>query len=233
MKMEGTDVYNVLVNNGVDTLHHANSVVTSCTFLHLKGLASRAYVDENGLPQTDQYTDEKDKYFGIWNDIFTDGVNIHYRGGKARGANLYGPVLFKLPVTVLLDLPEGSEVMVTRENPANWNYGGSVTDYYFGSPEELQAGYRYGDFKQHIVIRTPTGVLPFSEEPVRIDLDNPQRSLPDGSDAYETALMTLEAAAEEAGITIDVTPHECQWGCRCITNYASSPVFTKMFSGEF
>jgi hypothetical protein len=46
MKMTGADVYNVLANTGVDTRHHANGVVTGCTFQHLKGLASRAYVEE-------------------------------------------------------------------------------------------------------------------------------------------------------------------------------------------
>jgi len=168
-----------------------NTVTTSCTFLHLKGLASRAYVEANGLPQTDQYTDALDKTFGIWNDIFTDGVDVHYRGGRARGANLYGPVLFELPVAVLLNLPAGSEVMVTKENPANWRYGEPDTEHYFGSLAELEAGYSFGNFKQHIVIRTPTGVLPFGVDPVVIKLDDPKRSLPDGSNAYATAFMKL------------------------------------------
>ncbi len=46
MKMKGADVYNVLANTGVDTRHHANGVVTGCTFQHLKGLASRASAEE-------------------------------------------------------------------------------------------------------------------------------------------------------------------------------------------
>ncbi len=229
MHFTGKDVYDVVTRNDVSLLHHANSVTTSCTFLQLKGVASRGYVEARGLAQTAQYTDADDKEYGIWNDVFTDGVDVHFRGGKAKGANKYGPVLFKLPVAVLRNLPAGSHVMVTKENPANWRDGEPNSARYFETIADLRAGYRFGDFKQHIVIRTPSGILPFPASQVLIDLDNPQRKLPDGSDAYVSARAKLAAAAKEAGIKISVTLHQCQPECKCVEKYAASPTFTTMF----
>lgn len=231
MYFKGLDVYGVLTGKGVSLLHHANSVTTSCTFLRLKGLASRGCVDERGLRQTGQYTDPLDKKFGIWNDVFTDGVDVHHRGGRARGANLYGPVLFRLPIAVLLSLPPSSQVMVTKKNPARWHDLEPDADRYFQSIADLDAddGYRYGDFGQHVVIRTPLGILPFGVTPVAVDLDDPQRDLPGGGAAYASAVARLLAAAKQGGVEITVTPHQCQAGCQCIVKYAASPNFGEMF----
>lgn len=229
MELNGAEVYRVLVAKGVSVLHHANTVTTSCTFLQEKGLASRGYVEARSLRQTSQVTDAKDKRYGIWNDVFTDGVDVHYRGGKKRGWNLYGPVLFKIPVATLLRLPEGSHVMITKKNPYNWVDGEPDTDRYFGSIMEFENGYSFGNFDKHIMIRTRNGILPFSDSPVLIDLDNPQRKMPDGRDAYSQALEKLQAVSRSAGLVIAVTAHKCQPGCRCVELYASSPNFVAMF----
>ena len=234
MHFSGTDVFKVLTSKGVTTLHHANSVTTSCTFLHVKGLASRGFVEKNGLSQTAQpLSDDLDKGFGIWNDVFTDGVDVHYRGGRKRGGNDYGPVLFRLPVSVLTVLPPGSVVMVAKKNPYRWRNGEPESERYFQTLMELSlcasaGGYRMEDFGHHVIIRTPTGVLPFSVFPVTIDLDDPKRTL-NGPDAFEAAAAKLQAAAEASGVDITISRHQCQTGCVCIANYARAPNFSTMF----
>jgi hypothetical protein len=217
--MQGRDVYSVLNNKGVHFLHHANTVTTSCTFLRQKGLVSRSYAEIKGLPQTPQYSDATDKLYGIWNDIFTDGVDIHER---ARLRNQYGPVLFVLPIKILLSLPLKTEVMVMKKNPVNWVVGEPENERYFTDANELQQGYLYGDFGKHIVLRMPDGILPFERPPVRIVLDNPQGKLASGIDAFLSAERELQTSANSAPISIDISKRKCQQGCKCLSGHKTS-----------
>ncbi len=214
--MQGRDVYSVLNNKGVNFLYHANKVTTSCTFLRQKGLVSRSYAEIKGLPQTPQYSDATDKRYGIWNDIFTDGVDIHKR---ARRLNKYGSVLFVLPMEILLSLPLKTEVMVMKKNPVNWLVGEPENERYFTDADELQQGYCYGDFDKHIVLRTQGGILPFEMSPVCIVLDNPQGKLASGIDAFLSAERELQTSANSAPISIDISERKCQQGCKCLSEY--------------
>jgi hypothetical protein len=67
------------------------------TFIEAKALLSRHYVEVNGLLQTPQYTDEKDKSLGIWDSVFLDGYDLHL----PFGVNYYGPVLFVMKLDLL------------------------------------------------------------------------------------------------------------------------------------
>jgi hypothetical protein len=118
-----TDVYEVLTSIGATTLHHANTVTTSCSFLTLRGLASRALVESSGLSQTRQYSDDIDKRYNIWHCVFVDHVDIHSRGGRVKGPNQYGPVLFKLELEALLTLPRDTHIFITKKNPVNFVFG--------------------------------------------------------------------------------------------------------------
>jgi hypothetical protein len=203
----------VLVEKGVKHLHHANSVTTSCSFLAMKCLASRAAVEAASIGQTAQKFDARDQKLGIWNDIFTDGVDIHNR---ARRRNIYGPVLFQLPIDYLLNLPANSEVLVTRQNPIHWRDGQSVNDCYFDSPESLRAGYNFGDFKCHIVIRSPGGVLPFPSGPIDIILDRPNFVWQESNrTVYDVAIEKLTASAQQSGLVLNLVERVCQPGCVC------------------
>ncbi len=217
--MQGKDIYTVLYNKGVHVLHHANTVTTSCTFLQQKGLVSRNYSEIRDLPQTSQYSDEADKRYGIWNDIFTDGADIHQR---ARYPNQYGPVLFVLPIDILLSLPVETEVMVMKKNPVNWVKHESEKERYFSDADELQQNYSYGDFGKHIVFRTSSGILPFEKTPVPIILDNPQGKLTSGSDAFLSAKSKLQTAANSVLIDIDISERECREGCKCLSGHKTS-----------
>ena len=66
------DLYDILRSKGINQLFHANTVATSITFLNEAHLLSRKYVEDNKLFQTAQYSDEKDKAFDIYDDIFVD-----------------------------------------------------------------------------------------------------------------------------------------------------------------
>jgi len=212
--MLGADVYEILREKGVERLHHANSVTTSCSFLALRGLASRGAVEAARLAQTAQDSDQLDRQFGIWNDIFTDGVDLHQR---ARRRNLYGPVLFALPLECLLNLPGGFDVLVTKDNPIRWREGQIADDRYFASADDLRAGYSFGDFAKHVVIRAANGILPFpAGRPVEIVLDNANFHWTDSKrGVHEVAVEKLQNAANQARLAVNISPRACRPDCQC------------------
>ncbi len=79
-----------------------------------------------------------------------------------------------------------------------------------------------------IVIKTPDGILPFSNGTVKIVLDDPQRALSNGIPAYKHAIDRLEAAAHHK-VSIQVTKRVCRYGCRCIEFYKAFGDFDKFF----
>ena len=116
--MQGKDVYNILKKIGAKQLHHANTVRTSCTFLEHGALLSRGFVEDKGLKQTSQYTDALDKKYKIWHRVFLDHVDIHARGGRRKGFNQYGPVLFVFDLGILIDLPNDTDVLWMAQHAA-------------------------------------------------------------------------------------------------------------------
>jgi len=229
--MKPSGVYTVLRGIGASLLHHANTVPTSCTFLEQGALLSRGYVEDHGLTQTPQYSDEADKKYGIWHRVFLDHVDIHYRGGRKKGPNQYGPVLFVLNLDVLLKLPTTSEVLVTKLNPVHWKEGQAAGDRYYLTAEELAQNISFGDFDKMLVINTPTGTLNLPGENVRIYLDDPQRKMSSGKDAYIHAEARLKAAATAAGIKILIEKHPCQDECACVKIYSACDA--KFFDSRF
>ena len=219
-KVQGKEIYDVLGRIGAARLHHANSVITSCTFLEQRGLLSRGYVDDHGLKQTPQGSDQKDKEYGIWHRVFLDHVDIHDRGGRKKGANLYGPAPFVLDLGVLLSLPVGTDIKVTKSNPVHWHNGQSESDRWFQAPEELAQAIRFGDFDKMLVIQTPTGRLDFPNRATTIVLDDPQRCMSSGEDAYTHSENRLKRAAGVGNVATSITQRTCPDGCRCVEKYA-------------
>ncbi|HAN93277.1 MAG TPA: hypothetical protein DCQ33_14530 [Nitrospira sp.] len=216
--MTGADVHAVLKKAGATHLHHANSVLTSATFLRQGGLVSRHFAEQNRLPQTPQpMSDQIDKRYRIWDGIFLDHVNIHRR---AKRRNKYGPVLFEFGLDSLLKLPTGSTVGVTKLNPIYWRDAQQPSDRWFQSAAELASRLQLGDFDKMLVIRTPTEKLDFPLGSVALKLDDPQRNLKNGKDAYTSAIATLQAT----GRSITITPHNCLPSCRCVSDYQQEDV---------
>jgi hypothetical protein len=140
-------IYDILSAKGISNLHHANTVLTSCTFFEKGNLLSREYIEMNNLKQTAQYTDDKDKKYGIFNDIFMDTIDIHDR---ASGKNHYGPILFVFPLSIL-KRPEIHFIRITKKNPSKWNENVALEDRFYTSEEEFKSNYTKGDFDSMII----------------------------------------------------------------------------------
>ena len=220
--MQGADVYKVLKQIGATHLHHANSVTTSCTFLEQRGLLSRGFVEDQGLKQTAQpSSDEIDKKYGIWDRIFLDHVDIHDRAGRKKGPNQYGPVLFVVDLDILLGLPPGSDVLATKRNPVHWYNNEPDGERWFQSTEELAKNIHFGDFDNMLVIQTPSGMLDFPKHGVRVFLDDPQRQLSSGENAYSYAESRLKTAAATGKIEALIERRKCWDECICVKKYAT------------
>lgn len=200
-----------LRKKGVHRLYHANSVLTATTFIEQGGLLSRGEVEARGLRQTPQYSDEVDKEHDVWFDVFLDDVDIHRR---ARQENKYGPILFVLSTEVLRDCQ--MEVLITKSNPLYWKHSESYKDHYFLTLEELESSYRFGDFKQMIILRGISEILPFERFLRKIVVDSPENV---GLDAYD---VIVHACREH---NIDPALVECRTcipTCKCYQNTYNS-----------
>lgn len=211
-------VYDILKNKHVKHLYHANTVLTSCTFLQKKGLASRRYIEDHKLQQTQQPSDSTDKKYGIWNDIFMDTVDIHKRASKR---NFYGPVLFIFPINILIKNPEICVLFITKKNPIHWVENEPLSNRFFMTIDDLKNnGFELGTFGQMILIRTKDGILSFIDKSVNIFLDDPLRILQNGKDTYELANNRLKKESEKEGIDILLRKRKCVCSCKCTEEYS-------------
>lgn len=209
-------VWDVLESKGVEKLHHANSVLTSCQFLRRKALLSRGTVQSLNLSQTDQYSDDADKRYSLWFDVFTDSVDIHHRAGRA---NKYGPVLFVLDLAKLRKTYTG-RIWVTKLNPTKWA-GTTEEQRWFRSKKELAQNFTFGTFDQMIVFRHLGGVLPIDKCLEEIILDEPSRTLK-GFDASSVAYGALSLAMSDSGLYVPIKMRKCGSGCTCESSYRTN-----------
>jgi Zn-finger nucleic acid-binding protein len=167
------DLHEVLSRKGIQNLFHANTVSTSITFLNEKNLLSRKYVEDNNLFQTKQYTDEKDKKFGIWDDIFLDAMDIHTVFNRH---NKYGPFLFSFNLDLLKsDLIH--TIRITKMNPSRWKQQHLEKDRYYSDLNEFNDKYKRGNKLQDVgsmfILKDLNGKLPLRPFLNKIILDNP------------------------------------------------------------
>jgi hypothetical protein len=224
--LQGSDVYEILKRIGVTHLHHANSVITSCTYLEQGGIVSRGFAEDHGLQQSAQPTDELDRKYGIWHTIFVPHVDIHDRQGQTKAPNLFGPVLFVLDLDVLLRLPPGAEIRVTKRSPAYWYDAEPDSARWFQDAAEAAQNLSADEIHQMPAIQIPSGKLDFPNRRARIILDDPQRQLQSGVNAYTHAEDRLREAAGQGKVEVSIEPRICQAGCMCASKYAawSTPV---------
>jgi hypothetical protein len=224
--MTGGEIYDILAARGVMHLHHANSVKTSLSQLRLGGLASRALVERQNLPQTIQFTDAVDREYGIWGDVFVDTVDIHRR---ISNRNKDGPVLFVLNVRVLCALPPTARVLVTRLNPSKWTDNCSDAERYFLTAAELKNGFSVGDFDQMLVIRTAEAIVPFTQYLEEIVLDEPKLMV-GTSPEFDAAAYALSNALAALNLQVPVNRRACA-PCNCIASYAEAGTRIPWFFG--
>jgi|SRR5882672_2565334 len=215
MELNAAEVLKVIKRKGVGALHHANTVQTACAFLAKGRLMARGVVEEKGLPQTPQQSDVLDKKYGLWNDIFLDGIDIHER---ARGRCFYGPVLFVFDLEVFAQDWLAS-LWITRTNPQNWTDTQAVADRYFGSIQELQLGYRKGSFDFSLVLRHVGGVLRLKPYLTKVVVDNPHYGASEVQ-FYSQAIGALKASARLGQLgNLPIEPRVCVRNCKCKDQY--------------
>ncbi|RWU07984.1 hypothetical protein EGC76_11710 [Pseudidiomarina gelatinasegens] len=214
MDIPSKHVFDALMDKGIDELHHANSVATACQFLRSRSLLSRGTVERLGITQTPQSSDDLDKRYGIWFDVFADSVDIHNR---ARRANAYGPVLFVFN-TELINRSYTGRIWVTKLNPTKWS-GKSEKQRWFQDKKDLEDNITKGTFDQMLVFRHCGGELPFKKFLKRIVLDDPQRTSEEDVDFYSMAVGALKLAMSYSNLDIPIERRVCRLGCKCNDNY--------------
>lgn len=165
-------LYEMLKEKGVEYLYHANTVLTSKTFIQNRALLSRAYVEDNNLIQTDQNSDLDDKQHGVWDDIFLDGFDLHKKYSRP---NNYGPVLFVLKLELLLS-QSISKILITKNNPWYWGHNDELENRYYNNIDDVKKDYLTGrkiDARIMFTIRKPQTNIKLNKYLKFIGIDKP------------------------------------------------------------
>jgi hypothetical protein len=212
--MTNHQIKKILISKGVNGLYHSNTVETSLSFLKAGGLISRGVCEDLGYPQTPQKSDQLDKDFDIYYDLFFDSVDIHER---AHNANYYGPVLFEYDISVLDSIPEGC-IRITKSNPVDWNVNASENERYFTNDCELGFCFTKGDFGQHITIKAQNAPLPFIYLR-RIIITNPCN---DYMNYYANAVKAINQSISDNNLDIVLVERDCPDYCKCFNFYSNN-----------
>jgi len=218
MKLNNKELYELLVQKNVHFLHHANTVATSLTYIDKNGLMSRGAVEDNNLTQTIQSSDERDKIFGVWHDIFLDTLDLH---GHFPRQNHYGPILFRFSTQLILNTDY--HIWVTKDNPIYWNEMMTDKQKYFTSVKELRDNWdKYEVQKKMFTIRNIHSPALF-EYLEYVKVDDPDVKI---VQAGKEDIFLFQEAKKAINLKISNNPflkdkfsvHECS-NCFCRQNY--------------
>lgn len=214
MKLDNKKLYELLKDQGVEKLYHANTVATSLTFIEEGGLLSREYIEKKELYQTPQTSDAKDKLFDVFDDIFLDTTDLHKHFHRQ---NHYGPVLFQFSLELLLD--ENIEIWVTKDNPIYWSKDSDLSDNYFSCVKELSEGWDKHEIqKKMYTIKKPKEPILFNYLE-SITLDNPQVLINDDVSLHSESKSAFNKATKNKNdIDTKVIFRKCGH-CFCTENY--------------
>lgn len=224
MHIPSSSIYEILSQNSINDIYHANSVATACHFLKENALLSRGTAERQGYEQTTQKSDPIDKNRGVWFDVFADSVDIHQRANRA---NVYGPVTFVVDSNIILKTYTG-RIWVTKVNPTKWA-GLSEKERWFQSKKDLEDNFVKGRFDQMLVFRHCGGQLPFKGYLKKIILDDPK--IPGFNvDFFSLAYGALALAMSYSRINVEIERRQCPQRCSCKSTYQSDEEHTlKMF----
>lgn len=209
--MEAKTIKELLISKNVVRLYHANSVLTSLTYINNGGLMSRSFVDDSGLIQTPQISDESDKNLDVYNDVFFDSVDLH---SQMKDVNHYGPVSFVYSVDVL-DAICSYDVLITKSNPIHWKDTISLEEKYFTTLPELKENFVKGNFCQHITIRHINQKIGFDKlEKIILDYPGDEKI-----SYFEKAKQEIENALRKNNINIPIEVRNCSNDCNCKIKY--------------
>jgi hypothetical protein len=171
--LPGREIRAMLEEKGVEFLYHANTVLTSLTFLKAGALLSRGYVEANGLVQTEQRSDAEDKEFDVWDHVFLDAMDLHQRWNRP---NIYGPVLFKIKLD-LLSSPKFPGCYVTKGNPMYWKGFTPMASRFYSKIETLRDDFLSGkkqDGRIMFTFRAPGTGINLSKYLDSVIIDTPR-----------------------------------------------------------
>ncbi|WP_449073546.1 hypothetical protein [Ruminococcus sp.] len=212
--MTNMEIKSILKTKGVENLFHANTVCTAITFLKYGGLLSRGAVENMGLIQTSQISDNDDKKYGVFYDIFFDSVDIHKRTNKL---NKYGPLTFVYNLDVIDSLPEGS-VKITKKNPIHWTEDMRDNEKYFTDVDELEFCFQKGDFGQHITLVDQHRPISF-DYLCEIILDNPNLIRDKDRMILKKSRFYIAETLEKCGLRSLLVNRGCSDQCNCSSQY--------------
>lgn len=211
MAINSREIKAILDEKNIEHLYHVNTVPTTLSYLRTGGLLSRGAVENLGLFQTPQTSDDKDKELGIWYDIFFDSVDIHER---AKDINKYGPLTLVFNNEVLM--LDNLEVKITKDNPVRWETSWTESQRYFEEKEDIEHEYKKGAFYQHLTICNMRYILPFTPFLERIIIDNPKT---DDDKLFQKAFDAIQAILTEKYPMVVLVARECSDDCNCINRY--------------
>jgi hypothetical protein len=214
VKLNNKKLYELLKEKGVTNLFHANTVATSITYIEEGGLLSREYIEDQELYQTPQTSDEIDKLFDVFDDIFIDTIDLHKNFNRQ---NHYGPVLFQFSLELLLD--DNIEIWVTKDNPIYWAKNSDVSENYFKSVKELSKEWDNHEIQRKMfTIKKPNEPILFNYLE-SITLDNPKVLINDDvSLRLESRKAFKKATKDKPEIRKMLVWRECGY-CFCTDNY--------------
>lgn len=214
MKINNLRLHQFFTEKNIMHLHHANSLATASSFIRENGMLSRGCVEEKGLFQTEQSSDEIDKKYDVWDDVFVDTVDLH---GHFPRQNLYGPVLFKFSIDILLK--DEIDIWITKDNPIYWNqYTTSEEKYFQGIEDVIQNWDNFDIQRRMVTIRKPKRPVLF-ESLVEIKLDNPEVEIYEKVNPFDEAREALnQLTIDKLEIRELINQRECNF-CYCCDNY--------------
>jgi hypothetical protein len=213
------ELYEFFESKNLKYFYHANTVITSCTYIEQKGLMARGCVEYKGLAQTPQTSDEIDKQFDVWNDIFLDLFDLH---GYFPRQNLYGPVCFIIDNRFLLD-NELPNIGITKTNPIYWKTFMSEKDKYYSTAQEyideFEENKRNKCIQQKMfTIHNTHKKLPLKKYLIKLLLDNPRVKIDDIS-LFKEAKQKLINSLESMGFDKHILESRNCTNCYCHQNY--------------
>lgn len=215
MKLDNEGLFNFFQSKDIHVLYHANTTRTSITYFNQNGLLSRGAVENLGLDQSVQSSDDADKILGVWNDVFLDSTDLHSYFSRQ---NLYGPILFEFDVSLVKDLKY--EIWITKNNPIYWDKDTPLETRYFQTIEELETDWKkYPRQKMMITIRNNSSPILF-ESVRRVVVDDPRaKIIEDDIRLFNEASKAIKENIPEGHILKGkLKVRECT-NCWCRENY--------------
>lgn len=217
MRLNNEELYQFIVEKEILALYHANTVRTSLTYFENNGLMSRGAVENMGLFQTPQSSDEVDKVLNVWDDVFIDTSDLHT---FFKRENHYGPILFELDRELIKN--ENFEIWITKNNPIYWPKGSSDEERYFTSVTELNEKWDTIERQRKMItIRNNNSPVLF-EYVRRIIVDDPRVSFTDDGTiihVFNEAVKKIKAViGDDHPLKGKFITRTCGY-CWCNSNY--------------